>query len=60
MPEEATDQQVLKALECKLPEQYGEMVQDAYNVAQEYGGGWREGIRTFLSWVMVGRATSSK
>ena len=49
VPDDATDEQVLRTLECKLPDQYGDLLRKAFTEAQGQSQGWKEGLRIFLS-----------
>ena len=56
VPEEATDQQVLKTLECKLPEQFSALLHHTYTEVKRAGGDWRKALRSFLNRVTGGES----
>ena len=49
VPDDASDGQVLRVLECKLPRQYADLLGQARKESEEYEAGWREAVKLFLS-----------
>ena len=49
VPDDASDEQVMRALECRLPRQYADLLKQARSESEVYTCGWREAVKLFLS-----------
>ena len=48
VPDDASDEQVLKALECRLPNQYADLLRQTRSENGVFTIGWKESVRLFL------------
>ena len=60
VPDDASDGQVLRVLECKLPRQYADLLGQAREESGEYTSDWKEAVKLFLSRVSGGENRLSK
>ena len=49
VPDDASDEQVMRALECRLPRQYADLLKQARSESEAYIYGWKEAMSLFLS-----------
>ena len=49
VPGDASDEQVMRALECRLPRQYADLLKQARSESEAYIYGWKEAVSLFLS-----------
>ena len=60
VPDDASDGQVLRVLECKLPRQYADLLGQTLEESGEYTYDWKEAVKLFLSRVSGGENRLSK
>ena len=49
VPDDASDEQVIRLFECRLPHQYADLLRQAQTESEEHASGWREAVKLFLS-----------
>lgn len=49
VPDDASDEQVFKALECRLPRQYADLLRQTRAESEIFHFGWKEAVRLFLN-----------
>ena len=49
VPDDASDEQVMRVLECQLPRQYADLLKQSRSESEVYTCGWREAVKLFLS-----------
>ena len=49
VPDDASDEQVMRALECRLPRQYADLLKQARSEREAYIYGWKGAVGLFLS-----------
>ena len=49
VPDDASDEQVMRVLECRLPRQYADLLKQARSESKAYIYGWKEAVSLFLS-----------
>ena len=49
VPDDASDEQVMRVLECRLPRQYADLLKQARSESEAYIYGWKEAVSLFLS-----------
>ena len=60
VPDDASDEQVIRLLECRLPHQYADLLRQAQTESEEHTSGWREAVKLFLSRVSCSENRLSK
>ena len=49
VPDDASDEQVIRLFERRLPHQYADLLRQAQTESEEHASGWREAVKLFLS-----------
>ena len=49
VPDDASDEQVIRLFECRLPHQYADLLRQAQTESEKHASGWREAVELFLS-----------